>query len=460
MKRLLACTFVVLATASLPSAAAPSIDYLEGLALVPHSLAGQTLAEFSNTLGLDARGRAAWHALAWRDGEVEIQPFRGFREEPGAFDWTRPEADTRVAVPDYAELPLMVFRIHRGNGDRGPAAGGLATGNAPGLAIDERIREGWAHAFDLAGKRWTLRASYAKGPRGKVLPGSMRLTVEGADGKANAVLGRHPGLVFREQSVLWAGDLTRDGRPDFLLRRTLITGEIDYILSLSSPDGRYAATGVTRDPDAPVNGFSSGIEESELESRRHANSPPPYAVYKLPEAKPAATVSWAHSGPMKLKGIAIYTNPLPAQPSKAGLPAPELPQSVAVAPGVKRDLVFTFGGESFRLLAEIVPTWQGPAEGPHYMPQLHFGAYGSGGGPTLTVSLQHNGVKQVLLVTQPVMDDGPMTLTAGDLDGSGRLSLSIDWMPHYNNGMNNTWTRTDEPGRLMRRVSSFQSQGC
>jgi len=91
---------------------------------------------------------------------------------------------------------------------------------------------------------------------------------------------------------------------------------------------------------------------------------------------------------MKLKGIAIYANPLPAQPSKAGLPAPELPQSVAVALGVKRDLVFTFGGESFRLLAEILPTWQGPAEGPHYMPQLHFGAR-QRRRPTLTVSLQH-----------------------------------------------------------------------
>ncbi len=148
------------------------------------------------------------------------------------------------------------------------------------------------------------------------------------------------------------------------------------------------------------------------------------------------------------------------EPSRAGVPGPQLSQSVALTPGVKRDLVFTFAGESYRMLAELVPTWQGLAEGPQYSPQLPFGAYGSGGGLTLVVSIQHKGVKQPLLVTQPRMDEGTMSLTAGDLDGSGRLSLTIDWMPHYNNAMSHTWTRTDEPGRVLKRVSSFQSQGC
>jgi hypothetical protein len=150
------------------------------------------------------------------------------------------------------------------------------------------------------------------------------------------------------------------------------------------------------------------------------------------------------SGPMKVKGVAIYANPA------GGL----------LAPGVKRDFVFAFAGESYRMLAELVPTWQGEPDGPTHFPQLPFGLYGSGGGLTLVVSVRQGGVKQALLVTQPLMDDGPMTLSAGDLDGSGRLSLAIDWMPHYNNAMRHTWTRTHEPGRLMRRTSSFQSQGC
>ena len=76
------------------------------------------------------------------------------------------------------------------------------------------------------------------------------------------------------------------------------------------------------------------------------------------------------------------------------------------------------------------------------------------------VSIQQRGVKQALLVTQPVMEDGPLRLTVGDLDGSGRLSIAIDAMPHYNNAMTHTWTRVEEPGRIVKRVSTFQAQGC
>ncbi|MCM2326546.1 MAG: hypothetical protein NDI88_01530 [Lysobacter sp.] len=443
MKTLLrAIPALLLALASHACLAAPSVDILEPLSLDTRPLSGRSLAELEAALGIGASARSPWYALDWRDGELHLEAFRGLRERPGTFDWKRPEADTRFAEPDYAQPPLMVFRVPpRGDG---PEGGRLETGTMPGLNVDETVRDGWRRELDLGGRRWILRADAVKAPGGRSLPGSMRLTVAGESAAPQVVLGRHAGLVFREQAVLWAGDLTGDGRPDFLLRRTLATGEVDHILSVSRIDGTYAATGVTHDPDKPDNGFSSGIEESEYEEWRRANSPRPYPEYRLPEARPATPAAYALSGPMKVKGIAIYANP----------------QGGLLAPGVKRDFVFAFAGESYRMLAELVPTWQGRQEGPSYFPQLPFGLYGSGGGLTLVVSVQHRGVKQALLVTQALMDDGPMTLSAGDLDGSGRLSIAIDWMPHYNNAMSHAWTRAQEPGRLMKRTSSFQSQGC
>jgi hypothetical protein len=163
---------------------------------------------------------------------------------------------------------------------------------------------------------------------------------------------------------------------------------------------------------------------------------------------------------MAVSGISLYANPQAVQVSLPGVPVNDPGQTLAPTAGVKRDISFTFDGETHRIVVELVPTYAGEYRDPAYASQLFFGAYGGTGGLSLTVALYHNGVRQVLLVTQPYMDDGDMRLTAGDLDGSGELSLSIDWWPHYNNAMNHVWKRVHELGRVVKRVSSFQSQGC
>jgi hypothetical protein len=433
-------------------ARAADIDHLKPVPLTPQTVSGVTLAEHAASLYLDAGERAPAYAVFWRDGQVRVERFRGLRERPAPFDWSRPENEERIFEADYDEPPLLAFVLFPS--DDGPGNGRLAIGIVPGLSVDDRIREGWRREVEMGGTRWTVRGDYEKGPGGRVLPGSMRLTVQGT-GPQHVVLDRTPGLIFREQSILWIGDVTGEGEPDFLVRRTLLTGEVDHVLSLSRGAKGWVATGATLDPDRTERGLSYGIADAEETAWRTTNSPRPYAAFRVPA--PKAVASYALAGTMQVRGIAIVPAARPAADGNASEPAASRPP---VTPRVKRDFVFTFAGERYRIVAEVVATWSGEPQGPAYTPDLPFGTYWSESGLSLVVSIQHRSVKQALLVTQPVMDDDPMRLTAGDLDGSGRLSLTIDSMPHYNNAMTHTWTRVEEPGRIMKRVSTFQAQGC
>jgi hypothetical protein len=446
----------LLAIASPAAAAEAALDYVTALPLQSQPLSGRSVEDFVAELGFDSGSAPRWYALHWHAGKLEIMPFRGFTARDGPFDWARPEARQRFAEPDCGdERPVIVVRfVAQGDGER---AIRLPDAPPPGTSLDSAIGEGWSRAFDLGGRRWTLRADFASGGQAGPLPGSLRLTVESPGEPTRVVLERHPGLVFREQAALWAGDLTGDGVPDFLLRRTLVTGEVDHLLSVSRADGTYTVAGSSIDPDDPSTGIASDVERADHEAWRHANSPRPYAVYRLP---PPAPATYALAAETPVRGLEIYARPRPAGSAMLGLLSPGRTQSVPLTPGRKREITFAFAGETFRVFSELVATWQGPVRDPHYFPRLPFGLYGSGGGLMLSVSIEHRGTTQVLLVTQPPLDETPVRLSAGDLDGSGRLSLSIDWLPHFNNGMNLTWTRAAEPGRVMRRLSSFETRGC
>jgi hypothetical protein len=85
------------------------------------------------------------------------------------------------------------------------------------------------------------------------------------------VLGKAQGHVFKEQRVVWAGNI--------YIRRALVTGLVDHIISLSTGPASYVIAGITQDPDQPQSDFTSGNEDSETNEGRLANSRNPRALH-------------------------------------------------------------------------------------------------------------------------------------------------------------------------------------
>lgn len=449
------------------------VKYLEATSADPIVLSDNTTEALDRfSLGPGQPVHVRWHALYWERESLSLVRVDKVRLENVPFEWTAPLNKFVRATPDVPGKPLMMIRgnwIDEASTTNVPAqtAGILRTRPVEGSALNELLREGLSKPVSLSGKNWTLKTQVLKNSEGRLLPGSLELQLAGADGKSVVVLGRAPGHIFKEQRVLWAGDLNGDGLPDFLIRRILVTGHIDNIISLSTGGARYTAAGITTDPDQAESRFTSGVGELEEQESIFANSPSPYPELVLPSKDEAGTTKanamrYALSGVMPLNRFELFSEKMRSiflgtpEPS-SGAAAQAQPAAISLPLNrVIKDMRFEFDGETYRLLVESVETYAGDDVG--YRSGIAFGEYG-GPGTSLQVSVYHRGQRQVLLVTGLPMESG-MSFSAGDLDGSGKLSFTIDYYPHYNNGMTYTWRRSEKPGQLFQRTVVYQSQGC
>ncbi|MES2942215.1 MAG: hypothetical protein V4772_05015 [Pseudomonadota bacterium] len=443
----------------------------------PIILTGNTAEELAgHGFGPGQVAHARWHAVYWERETPSLVPVDKIRLEKVPFDWAAPHNKSMRAFPDVPGTPLMLIRLQwkteavPGTTPTRPT-GTFRSRQIDGMVVNELLREGLNKPFGLLGKTWTLKTQVVKSVQGRLLPGSVELQVIGVDGKPAVVLGRAPGHIFKEQRLLWTGDMNGDGAPDFYIRRVLVTGHIDHIISLSTGGLRYVIAGITVDPDHPESLFTSGVGEIEDREDVFANSPSPYPEVILAatdKAEKSTTVParYALSGAMPLKRYGLITQQMLKPFSNAIESSQEVSGSVAgvsqPAPislplsRVLKDMRFDFGDESYRMLVESVETYAGEDTG--YQSSIGFGEY-EGRGVALQISVYHRGQRQVLLVTHPYMEGG-MSFSAGDLDGSGKLSLNIDYNPHYNNGMTYTWRRSEKPDQLFKRTVVYQSQGC
>lgn len=456
----LSSTFICISAQIVPT----SSWALESMSPGSIVLAGNT-AEALDGYGFGSKqpAHARWHAVYWEREALSLVRVDKVKLESIPFDWAAPLSKSVRAFPDVPGKPLMMIRLK---------AGSLGTKPIEGTVVSELLREGWSKPFSFSGKSYTLKTQVMKNADGRLLPGSIELQMAGGSGKSFVVLGRAPGHIFKEQKLMWAGDLNDDGLPDFYIRRVLVTGHVDHIISLSTGDERYSTAGITVDPDQPESLFTSGVGESEERETIFANSPSPFPEVVLPSADKvektnAAPVRFALSGAMPLKRYALVTEPMlkpfstTAEPPTLGASAPVIGKSQPIAMSlplnrVLKDMRFEFGGENYRMLVESVETYSGNDIG--YQSSIAFGEY-EGRGIALQVSVYHRGQRQVLLVTSLWMESG-MLFSAGDLDGSGKLSFTIDYYPHYNNGMSYTWRRSEKPDQLFQRTVVYQSQGC
>lgn len=471
--------FAVTVQAQTAASSAPAwaIESMSARDAGPIVLTGNTAEALAgNGFAPGQPAHARWHAVYWEREALSLVSVDKVRLEKVPFDWAAPNDKTVRAFPDVPGTPLILLRMQYKT-EATPSAvparpiGTFRSAQIAATAVNELLREGLSKPFILSGKSWMLKAQVLKNAQGRLLPGSVELQIAGADGKSAVVLGRAPGHIFKEQKLLWAGDLNGDGVPDFYIRRVLVTGHVDHIISVSAGGLRYVSAGITVDPDQPESQFTSGVGEIEEQVNELANSPSPFPIVILSSAekadKPSAVpIRYALSGAMPLKQYGLVTGQMLKPFSSATEPSPTASTSLAgvIQPvemslplnRVLKDMRFEFVGESYRMLVESLETYAGSDIG--YQSRIAFGEY-EGQGIALQISVYHRGQRQVLLVTHPNIESD-IRFSAGDLDGSGKLSFTIDYLPHYNNGMTYTWRRSEKPEQLFQRTVVYQSQGC
>jgi len=399
-----------------------------------------------------------WRALYWRDGVVETLPVDAL----GAQGLPQPDSQATGA-----DRPVLMFRERFAAGDGKSLLPAFPTGRMTGVAIDEVYRDQWRKDFVLDGRRFALQASALKDEQGDEIAGSLRLEIVSDTGARSVVLAGAAGHIFKELRVMWAGFLSGRQFPAFYLRRTLLTGEIDHVLSIAGVESQYRVAGLTIDPDRPNVEFSSGVAEAEqaaeedtvaadgekTEKAGMAQSPAESGAVASPEVE-APPRKYALSGIQEVNRLSIYASPeVTASAQDGGEPPISVPKV-----GIVGETKFSFNGASYNVVVEMQATLEAEdSTAPTYRSALPFGSY-DGGGRSLVISLQQWNVRQVLLVTSPSMEGG-IHLSAGDFDNSGTLSIEIDYYPHYNNGMTHGWRAVNDPGRVVKRISVHQSQG-
>jgi|GEM_PF-4494243 len=121
---------------------------------------------------------------------------------------------------------------------------------------------------------WTLSTEYVRRKDGKLLAGSLALIATNSSGRRMVLVPPAAGMAFTRQEVLWVGSIAIRTRapkdsvpPSLILRRTWITGEIDYIVLIDGVMGDAYF-----DPDRAMRSFSSGEGEHEpLQFFRHVS---------------------------------------------------------------------------------------------------------------------------------------------------------------------------------------------
>jgi hypothetical protein len=269
----------------------------------------------------------------------------------------------------------------------------------------------------VGGKTWALVTDVRARPDGKPLDGSVSLLARDVYGEELMVVPPVMGLAFSDYQILWVGQLTPRSTVDAVVRRTWITGQIDYVLSVA---GVIAVA--TVDPESPVRAFSSGVENY-LSVVRPTEQPHDPDETFAPAVSIAIDEEWN----------AAYD-----KAAAAGLPAQMLERT------------FTFRGAPVRLTVDYLPMWPDPYAGPDSISPTSWWL-----GRAL-VKVTYGGKTQTL-IGLPRLDDGGFTFSLGTV--GNEVAIYVTHQPHYNNDFEYRWVRRESDGRFL-RTYIYKSQGC
>lgn len=321
---------------------------------------------------------------------------------------------TRHAIA-MSKSAVLAFRLDRSDPDEklAPFRAGRYSSTLPLPAI---LHDRWKSSFQSNGRIWTVSTESARRKDGAMLSGSLQLVAASDAGERLILVPPAHGMAFVRQELLWLGSLRPNSEFDLLLKRTWVTGEIDYVLKVGKSLG-YAKI----DPDYPHAYFSQGVEEYEGTETHVSQKRPP------PEGKFGAA---ALTIPEEIWNQAV-----------SGANAEGLPK-------VLFDRQLTLKSEKMRVTVEYLPRLESiesaPSSGQFFWE-----------GPVL-VKAHFRGKSQILLQTGS-LDGGSFRLQLDMLNGEPAIEISV-W-PHYNNSFVYYWVWGGTEGRFL-RLSKAQSQGC
>ncbi len=283
-------------------------------------------------------------------------------------------------------------------------------------------------AVQMAGQSWTLSTKSERRIDGGLMAGSMALVATNSSGQSKVLVPPAHGMAFERQELLWLGALRSDTTFDLLLKRTWVTGEIDYVLRVGDAIGS-----VRMDPDLASYGFSSGVgatDSTTVHESRFSQS--------LPEPNRRQTIN---SATAPTSGAFSFLD----EPWNAALTAAEGDRF----PKVLFDRQLPLGDEKVRFTFDYLPR----ARQKNEEPTSNFN-HDSWSGSVL-VKAHFRGKIQVLYEAAAL--DGGLRMQARKVNGESLIDMYIS--PHYNNSMSYRWVWSEEKLRFVLR-SANHSQGC
>ena len=220
----------------------------------------------------DPSTQTEWRSALVTGSELVVAPVlgrrpSGWRLEESRFSSTSPRkaVSTERTEPPTLGTPdgaLFAFQFLRG--DVPPPA--ITAGRYPSLLpAPALLHTTWWADVNLHGRRWRLSTTHEKRADGALLAGSMALLATDASGRRKTLMSLARGMAFTREEILWLGDLDGDDALDVIVKRTWLTGKIDYLLVVGLWHGS-----VTVDPDRPSRYYESGVGESTSELRHRS----------------------------------------------------------------------------------------------------------------------------------------------------------------------------------------------
>lgn len=372
---------------------------------------------------------APWYAVSLQDGQLHVDPVHRTR----APDWHQdykitdpaqhpadegPTPRHALDLPDGALLGLRLAEA----ADLLKSSRPLRTGNYPSaLPVPITLHDRWQATAQVNGQSWHLSTTSQRRKDGALLAGSLSLLAQRDGGAAIVLLPPTAGGAFEREELLWLGSLHASAATpdvDFLLKRTLLTGEVQYLMRL---DGVIGTT--MFDPDHAYDVFSSGIEAYQT-TERHAQQmrPPP---------------------PERIDGPSFA---IPDTDWNAALDA----ASKDKLPKTLFDRQLMLDGDKLRITIEYLPSVE--ATGTPGEIYLSSGSSFSNG--PLLVKAHFRGKTQILLRAERL--DDAFSLLAGMLRGEPAIMMGV---PYYNNYMSYDWVWDAAQQRFV-RLYQAQAQGC
>ncbi len=363
-----------------------------------------------------------WYGVSYNDSQLEISPVSKTRTP----DWllavgkgsSTPGSMTHTSfgiTGSAFDLPAdALFAIKLEDAEIKPVL--IKPGKYPTLLHDAGIlQEGWKSALNLRGKKWILSTRYKHRPQGGLLAGSMELLATDEGGNTTVLIPQATGMAFNRQELLWVGDISADVTPDVLIKRTWVTGEIDYVLRIGA-----VFNSLYIDPDDAYQAFSSGVDDYLHVSKNiRQHLPIPGGIF----GQSAFVITEE-----------AFNTALESAEKKGG--------------GTLEDRQLKINENVMRFTFEYLPRAISNDVSSQSRAAFWDGA--------VSVKVHFQGKTQTIM-QMPGLDGGQLKVQIDKIDG--RPAIQIQSSPHYNNSFEHYWIWQADDARFVRLLTN-QMQGC